>query len=102
MSQTAAPSDKSFVESYVSSAVFADPTLSSVMASITSEYGDDEATPAATGSSEDASATATATSDGAATADSSSEDAGVMVDARNMGVVSAIVGASVLGFAVLL
>jgi hypothetical protein len=70
------------------------------MASITSEYGDDSATPAATGSSGDASATAT--SDGAATAESSSEDAGVMVDARNMGVVSAVVGAAVLGFAVLL
>lgn len=70
------------------------------MASITSEYGDEDATPAATGSSGDV--TPTATADGAATTGAESEDAGVAVDARYMGVVSGVVGAAVLGFAVLL
>ena len=70
------------------------------MASITSKYGDDDATPAASGSSN--TATETSSSGGEATSAVASTDSAHAVDARYMGLASTAVGAVVLGFAVFL
>lgn len=70
------------------------------MASITSKYGDDEATPAASGSSN--TATETGSGGGEATSAAASTDSAHAVDARYMGLAATAVGAVVLGFAVFL
>ena len=70
------------------------------MASITSKYGEDEATPAATGSSD--TATETDSDGGQASIASASADSAHAVDARYMGLAAIAVGSVVLGFAVFL